>query len=50
MLSLAPKLHELTGTAASRTIAQLRELGVEPPAGPPPSQSPSRRSPHWASS
>ena len=30
MLSLAPKLHELTGTAASRTIAQLRELGVEP--------------------
>ena len=32
MLSLVPKLHELIGTAASRTIAQLRELGVEPSA------------------
>lgn len=30
MLALAAKLHELTGTAASRTVAQLRELGVEP--------------------
>jgi molybdopterin/thiamine biosynthesis adenylyltransferase len=30
MLSLVPKLHELVGTAASRNVAQLRELGVDP--------------------
>jgi len=30
MLSLIPKLHELVGTAASRNVAQLSELGVEP--------------------
>lgn len=30
MLSLIPKLHALVGTAASRNVAQLRELGVEP--------------------
>lgn len=30
MLSLIPKLHDLVGTAASRNVAQLRELGVEP--------------------
>jgi hypothetical protein len=30
MLSLVPKLHELVGSAASRNVAQLRELGVEP--------------------
>lgn len=30
MLSLIPGLHELVGSAASRTVAQLRALGVEP--------------------
>ncbi len=30
MLSLVPKLHDLVGSPASRTVAQLRELGVEP--------------------
>lgn len=30
MLCLIPKLHALVGTAASRNVAQLHELGVEP--------------------
>lgn len=30
MLSLVPQLHSLVGSAASRNLAQLRELGVEP--------------------
>ena len=30
MISLVPKLHDLVGSAASRNVAQLRELGVEP--------------------
>jgi hypothetical protein len=30
MLSLIPKLHDLVGSSASRNVAQLRELGVEP--------------------
>ncbi len=30
MLSLVPKIHDLVGSAASRNVAQLRELGVEP--------------------
>ncbi len=30
MLSLVPHLHGLVGSAASRNLAQLRELGVEP--------------------
>ena len=32
MLSLVPQLHSLVGSAASRNLAQLRELGVEPAA------------------
>ncbi|MHB8341109.1 MAG: ThiF family adenylyltransferase [Mycobacteriales bacterium] len=30
MLALVPKLHDLVGSAASRNLAQLRELGVDP--------------------
>ncbi|HUE60675.1 MAG TPA: hypothetical protein VMO88_13935, partial [Acidimicrobiales bacterium] len=30
MLSLVPKLHDLVGSAASRNVAQLRAMGVEP--------------------
>jgi molybdopterin/thiamine biosynthesis adenylyltransferase len=30
MLVVKPKLHELVGSGASRTVAQLTELGVEP--------------------
>jgi molybdopterin/thiamine biosynthesis adenylyltransferase len=30
MITLRPKLHDLVGSAASRTVAQLHELGVEP--------------------
>jgi molybdopterin/thiamine biosynthesis adenylyltransferase len=33
MLSLVPKLHDLVGSAASRNLALLRELGVEPSDG-----------------
>lgn len=29
MLSIAPKLHDLVGSSASRTVAQLRDLGVD---------------------
>jgi molybdopterin/thiamine biosynthesis adenylyltransferase len=32
MITLRPKLHDLVGSAASRTVAQLHELGVEPSA------------------
>lgn len=30
MLSLIPRLHDLVGSTASRTVTQLRELGVDP--------------------
>ena len=30
MLSIVPKLHELVGSSASRTVAQLQHLGVDP--------------------
>src|SRR6266508_4534442 len=30
MLSLVPRLHGLVGSAASRTVEQLRSLGVDP--------------------
>jgi molybdopterin/thiamine biosynthesis adenylyltransferase len=30
MRSLVPKLHELVGSSASRTVAQLQQLGVDP--------------------
>lgn len=30
MLVVTPKLHDLVGSAASRTVAQLHEMGVEP--------------------
>jgi hypothetical protein len=30
MLSLVPRLHDLVGSSASRTMSQLRELGVDP--------------------
>jgi len=30
MLSLVPRLHDLVGSTASRTVSQLRELGVDP--------------------
>jgi molybdopterin/thiamine biosynthesis adenylyltransferase len=30
MLSIVPKLHDLVGSSASRTVAQLRDLGVDP--------------------
>ena len=30
MLSLVPRLHDLVGSTASRTVLQLRELGVDP--------------------
>lgn len=30
MRSVVPKLHELVGSSASRTVAQLRDLGVDP--------------------
>jgi molybdopterin/thiamine biosynthesis adenylyltransferase len=32
MIVLKPKLHDLVGSAASRSVAQLQELGVEPAA------------------
>lgn len=32
MIALRPKLHDLVDSAASRTVAQLQELGVEPAA------------------
>src|SRR5260370_5263869 len=30
MLSIVPKLHDLVGSSASRTVSQLRGLGVDP--------------------
>ncbi len=30
MLSIVPKLHDLVGSSASRTVSQLRDLGVDP--------------------
>jgi len=30
MLSLVPKIHDLVGSSASRTVAQLHEWGIEP--------------------
>lgn len=30
MLSIVPKLHDLVGSSASRTLEQLRDLGVDP--------------------
>lgn len=30
MIALRPRLHDLVGTSASRTMAQLNEMGVEP--------------------
>src|SRR5581483_8524887 len=30
MLSLVPKLHDLVGSGASRNVAQLRAMGVDP--------------------
>lgn len=32
MITLVPRLHAMVGSAASRNVAQLRELGVEPSA------------------
>src|SRR5262245_27638543 len=30
MRSIVPKLHDLVGSSASRTVRQLRDLGVDP--------------------